>query len=66
MEITTKYVQIVDSLDAAWTFVLQYTEGVKGTPRISIGPLWDYSESPNGTLKFEACVSIHQRLADAD
>lgn len=43
VEVTTRYVTSVDSLAAAWAFVMERVDAVGPDPSISIKPVWQVS-----------------------
>lgn len=57
IEKTTTWASVVSSLAEAWSFVMENLDGVGPEPRITVSPMWVYSELEQGELRFEVSVS---------
>lgn len=63
VEVTTRYVTTVDSLTAAWRFVMAYVDSVGLDPSVTIRPIWitpiadmDRDDAPPTPRQFEVVV----------
>ncbi len=57
IDLTVKYATNVDSLSAAWEFVMAHVDELGEAPTVSISPVWDYQSSEEGVLRFDVGVS---------
>jgi hypothetical protein len=61
VEVTTRYVTVVDHLGEAWTFVMDNLDKVGPDPRVTISPCWvtqwdGIGEAPPTSRTFEVMV----------
>ena len=66
IEITTKYATSVDDLADAWAFVMERLDHVGPDPRITISPIWTYTDDADLPRRFEVVVSgmVHEGSGD--
>lgn len=56
VEVTSRYVTIVDDLTAAWAFVMSRIDSVGPDPSVEIRPRWAFLDSEEDVRYFEVIV----------